>query len=366
MTTNESYQATLLVVDDIPTNLKVLLTYLHNQNFKVLVAQDGEDALKKVRQVTPDLILLDVMMPKMDGFETCRQLKGDEKTRDIPVIFMTALTDTMDKVKGFSVGGVDYVTKPVQHEEVLARINTHLTLRNLRLTLEQQNRETQMFAHTMANDLKNPLLRMAGLTDLLGEDLKSTGSDQDVNFVEELSRTSNHMLNTVDALLLLMSVRTPTVPKEPLDMGELVTSAGRRLDYLIQNQHAKLEIPAQWPQALGYAPWIEEVWINYLSNALKYGGRPPHITTGAEPDPETEGFIRFWVEDNGSGISEQNRENLFAPTAGNLDLSDTKGYGLGLSIVQRMVRKCGGQVGAENGAGGGSRFYFTLPAAREK
>ncbi len=135
----EEKRNTLLLVDDIPANLKVLVSYLQNFNFKVRIAQDGEDALQQVSYAKPDLILLDVMMPKIDGFETCRCLKQNPETQNIPVIFMSALNDTFDKVAGFEAGGVDYITKPFQHEEVLARVNTHLTLKHLREQVAEQN-----------------------------------------------------------------------------------------------------------------------------------------------------------------------------------------------------------------------------------
>ncbi|HEY9636620.1 MAG TPA: adenylate/guanylate cyclase domain-containing protein [Coleofasciculaceae cyanobacterium] len=129
----------IVIVDDKPTNLGVLFDFLTDSGFRVLVAQDGESALQKVEYAHPDLILLDVMMPGIDGFETCRRLKANPLTQDIPVIFMTALSDTVDKVKGFNLGAVDYVTKPVQQEEVKARVTTHLTLRNLQKKLQVQN-----------------------------------------------------------------------------------------------------------------------------------------------------------------------------------------------------------------------------------
>ncbi|HEY9893761.1 MAG TPA: response regulator, partial [Candidatus Sericytochromatia bacterium] len=133
----------IVIVDDKPTNLGVLFDFLTDSGFKVLVAQDGESAIQKVEYAHPDLILLDVMMPGIDGFETCRRLKENESTQDIPVIFMTALSDTAAKVKGFSLGAVDYVTKPVQQEEVKARVTTHLTIRNLQKRLQTQNLHLQ-------------------------------------------------------------------------------------------------------------------------------------------------------------------------------------------------------------------------------
>lgn len=131
--------STLLIVDDVPANLRVLVGYLKNFNFKVRVAQDGVDALEQVKIAAPDLILLDVMMPNLNGLEVCRRLKADATTKEIPVIFMSALDDTFDKIAGFEAGGVDYITKPFQHEEVLARISTHLTIKHLQQEIKQQN-----------------------------------------------------------------------------------------------------------------------------------------------------------------------------------------------------------------------------------
>ncbi|WP_016878254.1 response regulator [Chlorogloeopsis fritschii] len=129
----------ILIVDDIPSNLEILFDLLADAGFTVLIAEDGESAIARAEYAPPDLILLDVLMPEIDGFETCRRLKANERTKDIPIIFMTALAETVDKVKGLSLGAVDYITKPLQHEEVLARIELHLKLRNLTKTLQEQN-----------------------------------------------------------------------------------------------------------------------------------------------------------------------------------------------------------------------------------
>jgi len=130
---------TILIVDDIPTNIEVLLDVLIGAGFEVMVALDGESALEQVDYAPPNMILLDVMMPGIDGFETCQHLKENPDTKDIPIIFMTALSETVDKIKGFEAGAVDYITKPFQHEEVLARVNTHLTMQQLQHKLQSQN-----------------------------------------------------------------------------------------------------------------------------------------------------------------------------------------------------------------------------------
>src|SRR5919202_2408751 len=143
MSVEHSGKGTILIVDDSPTNIEVLFDFLKNAGFEVLMAPDGESALEKVKEVSPDVILLDIIMPGIDGFETCRRLKANPSTQDIPVIFMTALSQTVDKVKGFSLGAVDYDTKPVQQEEVRARVTLHLTIRNLQKKLQEQNLQLQ-------------------------------------------------------------------------------------------------------------------------------------------------------------------------------------------------------------------------------
>lgn len=150
----------LLIVDDNPTNLGILFEYLTNSGFKVFVALDGESAIEQVEYTNPDLILLDVMMPGIDGFKTCDRLKANSSTKDIPVIFMTALSDTVDKINGFNLGAVDYITKPIQHEEVLSRIQTHLTIRNLQKELQTQNERLQQESnerHRKALELEQAL-----------------------------------------------------------------------------------------------------------------------------------------------------------------------------------------------------------------
>ena len=137
--TNDSYKGDILAIDDTPANLRLLVGILTQQGYKVLAVPSGKLALLGIRQSLPDLILLDIMMPQMDGYEVCTHLKSDEVTRDIPVIFISAKDDVLDKVKAFAVGGVDYITKPFQVEEVLARVETHLALQRLQKIVQTQN-----------------------------------------------------------------------------------------------------------------------------------------------------------------------------------------------------------------------------------
>lgn len=375
MDLSHSEKDILLVVDDEPTNLKVLLAYLHELNYEVLVAQDGEDALAKVNFTTPDLILLDVMMPKLDGFETCRHLKSNRDTRDIPVIFMTALTETVDKVKAFELGAVDYITKPIQHEEVSARITAHLTLRKLQRILKQQNQaienknkelqrqnmELNAFAHIVIRDLKKPLVRQAGFTNILMKELARSGNEEVLKFLQEIEHTRYKMANVVDDLLLLADVRTQEVVMEAPDMATVIAQVRQRLFALIEKHKGKIAMPNNWPVVWGYTPWIEKVWEIYIGNGLEYGGRPPRLELGATPDKDD--HIRFWVRDNGPGLSTDQQKHLFVPFSHITRARIIEeGYGLKLSIVRLVVEKCGGWVGVESQIGRGSCFYFTLPA----
>jgi two-component system, sensor histidine kinase and response regulator len=364
----EKRQETLLIVDDAPENLKLLCAYLRSYGYNVLLAEDGEAALKQANEIKPDLILLDVVMPVMDGFETCQRLKENEQTRAIPVIFMTALVNTADKVKGFDLGAVDHITKPLQPEEVLARVTTHLTIQNLQKSLQQQIierdkliAELDTFAHTVAHDLKNPLGLITGYISLLRDNWATISADKIQEFLQTIAQTGYKMSNIIEELLLLASIRQCEVKLSPLNMTNIVAEALLRLDYIIEKYQADIVVSDQWPTALGQAQWIEEVWVNYISNGLKYGGQPPRLELGATPT--SNGSVRFWIRDNGPGLPPESQAQLFTRFT-RLEQTRAQGHGLGLSIVQHIVEKLGGEVGVKSAPGQGSEFFFTLTVGK--
>ncbi len=368
---------TILIVDDIPENISTLFDFLDANDFEVLVARDGPTAIEITEYEHPDLILLDIMMPGLSGFETCKLLKTNNKTKNIPVIFMTALSETLDKVKGLQLGAVDYVTKPIQQEEILARINTHLTVYNLQqqlkikndelesknseleaknLELEAKNYELDTFSHTVAHDLKNPLAHLVSLSDLLIEELSDDISEQGRVCLKHILNSSQKMISIVNALLLLAKVSKQEVKSTPLDMQDIIAKVIERLDLMIRQYQAEIIFPDTYPQVLGYAEWIEEVWINYLTNGLKYGGKPPYLEIGMV---EKEDTVRFWIKDNGPGLEQESIDKLFTQfTRLNVPV---EGHGLGLSIVRQIIEKLGGEAGVESQFGAGCLFYFTLP-----
>jgi two-component system sensor histidine kinase/response regulator len=365
----------ILIVDDTPANLRLLVRMLSEHGFKVRAVLSGQQAITAAQAAPPDLILLDIRMPEMDGYEACRLLKADERTREIPVLFISALSETEDKVKAFTVGGVDYITKPFQAEEVLARVRTHLALRNLNRQLQaanaelarqlaelaERNQDLDAFAHTVAHDIKNPVSQILGYSELLMTDYEVMSADERNRSLQTLVKTSDKIVNILDELLLLSQVRQVDVQRTPLDMSSIVAEARRRLHHVLEDYHAQVVLPARWPEALGYAPWVEEVWVNYLSNGCKYGGRPPRLELGGEK--LADGRVSFWLKDNGGGIAPDDLARLFTPFT-RLDQVRARGHGLGLSIVRRIVEKLGGQVGiaSEGVPGHGSVFRFTLPA----
>jgi signal transduction histidine kinase len=355
-----SKKGTILIVDDNLTNLSVLFDSLEGVGFRVLVATNGEAALAGISQTLPDIILLDVQMPGIDGFEMCRRLKASETTRNIPVIFMTALTESVDEVKGLRLGAVDYITKPIRVETVLARINTHLTIRNLQRSLQKQNAELAAYDHTVAHDLKNPLALIIGYAEALVEDTTAVPDEMLVKYLRIIARSSRKMRNIIDELLLLSGLRDKKVEMTPLDMGSIVVEARQRLAAMIEKRKAEIVLPPSWPVAMGYGPWVEEVWANYISNAVKYGANPPHVELGADVGP-TAGTVRFWARDNGPGLTLEEQGRLFKPFE-QLGQVRAEGHGLGLSIVLRIVEKLGGEVDVESRVGEGSVFSFTLPA----
>ncbi len=370
----------ILIVDDALPNLRLLSRMLKNNNYQVRAISNSAMVMTVVHAEPPDLILLDITMPGQNGYQVCQSLKADDQTKDIPVIFISALDDVIDKVKGFEVGGVDYITKPFQVEEVLARVETHLTIRSLQKKLKDQvldlqkltkslvtaneelqasNDELNAFAHTVAHDLKNPLASTLLSMDLLERYIELDMQEKSLKALLNIREGGNKLTNIIDELLLLASVRKETVEKEPLDMGEIVEQAVDRLNMIFLRNDAKIYMPDSWPVAVGYAPWVEEVWVNYISNGIKYGGSPPSMKCGSFI--QDNGMTRFWITDNGDGISEEKSGTLFTEFT-RLGRTRAQGHGLGLSIVKRIIEKLDGEVGLESEEGVGSTFFFTLPS----
>jgi signal transduction histidine kinase len=381
-------RADILVVDDNPVNVRLLSQMLKARDYRVRTAGSGERALAAARSESPDLILLDVMMPDLDGYEVCSRLKADEATADIPIIFISALGEAKDKVRAFEVGGVDYVTKPLQIEEIEARLQTHLSIQRLRRELQAANRELSRrldeldemnaklqaqneeliaYDRSVSHDLKNTIGFIAMTAEFLVESFDQLDDAQLRSLLRDIARRGYKANSIVESLLLL--AQPGPVPCEPLDMSEIVETAVDGLHAMIEKYDADLRIPDTFPEAQGQTALVERVWDNYISNAIKYGGDPPLVVLGAERLDD--GWVRFWVQDNGEGVKPEDRERIFDAFTRYSD-GRIEGHGLGLSIAKRIVQKMDGEVAVEDArwsdetpdgarASGGSRFSFTLP-----
>ncbi|MEM7030910.1 MAG: PAS domain-containing sensor histidine kinase [Chloroflexota bacterium] len=241
-----------------------------------------------------------------------------------------------------------------------------ITLRDVTSRVEAEAAQTKLieeldaFAHTVAHDLKAPLTTLLGASstfDAFGADLSL---EDQLGLIDIMTISGKKMRNIIDELLLLAEMRNKEIETYPLDMTKVIIEVEQRLSYTIDQTDTEIVAAKDWPTSIGYAPWVEEVWANYVSNAIKYGGSPPRIELGSTIEAQS---VRFWVKDNGEGLTLAQQSKLFTPFT-QLNVR-TKGQGLGLSIVQRIVEKLSGTVGVESQVGQGSKFSFTLPRLQQ-
>ncbi|OQY20043.1 MAG: hypothetical protein B6I35_10855 [Anaerolineaceae bacterium 4572_32.2] len=247
--------------------------------------------------------------------------------------------------------------------EIVERKRVEDVLRQRTAELEARNEELDAFAHTVAHDLKAPLTPIIAYAEILAEDYAAKMDPQELQFLRNIARGGHRMGRIIDELMLLAGLREMDPQFEPLDMAAIVSEVQARLAQSIEQSRADITLPETWPAVLGYGPWVEEVWVNYLSNALKYGGKPeegapPRIELGF--DELVNSHIRFWIRDNGLSLTPEEQAQLFTSFT-RLNHARAEGHGLGLSIVRRIVEKLGGQVGVEGEIGRGNLFFFTLP-----
>lgn len=237
--------------------------------------------------------------------------------------------------------------------------NELVELRRLNSQLQARNEELEAFAHTVAHQLKNSSALVIMFGRVLKESIKLSKAMRP--FLDAMIQSGCKMNNVINELQLLAGMREGNVELKPLNMGELVAGARQRLAHIIEERQAQIIAPDEWPVAWGYGPWVEEVWVNYIDNAIKYGGEPSRVELGATI--QSDECVRFWVRDNGPGLPPEKQAQIFKPFL-RFDQIKLEGHGLGLSIVQRIVEKLGGQVGVESQgvSGQGSTFMFTLSA----
>ena len=398
--------ADILIVDDEPNNLRVLSNLLKQQGYKVRAVLSGEMALSAAKLTPPDLILLDIMMPDMDGYQVCHQLKNDSDTCQIPVIFVSAKDQGFDKVKAFAVGGVDYITKPFQVEEVFARMECHLKLNYLQMKLEEQNYQLQgeicqrnaaekalkeqneqlrqeierrqmtelalqksnqdlarsnadleQFAGIASHDLRSPLATINGYAQLLQMRGKEQLDDKCNNFVEQILKLCDRTDLLIGELLSYAHLNQAQDPFQLLSCDRLVQQALENLGTeIFQNQAQVTYDPL--PEIIGTESQFVQLFQNLIGNAIKYRREEsPKIHLSAVLE---ENYYLFSIQDNGIGIDEEYSEHIFQIFK-RLHALDYPGTGIGLATCRKIVERHGGSIWIQSQVGQGSTFYFTVP-----
>jgi signal transduction histidine kinase len=366
-------QVTILVVDDNPLNLKVLFQYLTDEGYRVLVAEDGPSAVDQARKALPDLILLDVLMPGMNGFEACRELKADETTKGIPVIFLTALSATVDKLEGFNSGGVDYLTKPLQYDEVVARVQTHLKLSGLQRelaaknkALEELDQKKNILLSILAHDLRSPVVTFVSGTRILDE-LTQDGTEIK-GVVSELSDHANRLNELLENLLYWSRL---VLQNDRVERA--LVPADRTIREVVGLVHGDAQRKSQdivvdiAPDAMLYAEphAFTSIMRNLLSNAMKFTPKGGRITVGATME---ETRTRVTVSDTGTGLSDAEMECIFDLTrrVRKAGTEGEKGSGLGLILCKELVEGHGGEIEVRSAEGRGTEFSFWLPLPEDR
>ncbi len=371
----KSRKIDILVVDDTPANLDLLSEMLRAKGYKVRPVPAGHLALRAAASAPPDLILLDIKMPDMSGYEVCRRLKADDRLKDIPVIFISALQETLDKVHAFASGGVDYVTKPFQFEEVVARVGTHLRIRQLQSELEQQNSRLQASVQELrkleelrnnltdmiVHDMRSPL---TGISEYLALGLESSELPEKtrkwLNEAKECTRVLMEMANT---LLDVSRMEAGELPLKPTlcDFRTLADQAADSMRMMAEQKGITVRVIGDSEPVSCDQDLIRRVINNLLHNALKYtpkGGAVGIVISRAAEGPHIK------VTDTGCGIPPEYHERIFekfgqVPAEGR---GSRRSSGLGLAFCRLALQSHHGQIGVESEPGKGSTFWFTLPA----
>jgi signal transduction histidine kinase len=349
----------ILVVDDQPVNLRVVSNLLSRQGYEVIVASNGEEAVARYREAAPDLVLLDMIMPGMDGFEVLKSLRALPPPV-APVIFVTAAQDRDMLLRAFDAGVVDYVTKPFLPEELLARVNAHIGLKLTRDRLERVAREREDLVTLVAHDLKNPLSSVLFASDLLRSD--ACRPERVAHYLTVIHESAQDALGYIREYL--ETSRTAANAK-----ADAQASLGDTMDWLLRRYGMQLE--ARGIHVLAVPPPAEarvaidervlrQVAENLVSNALKYA---PDCELTLSARSGAPGYWQLIVADRGPGIPADQQRLLFRPFSRLQDYDDGVSSGLGLSLAKQIVSKAGGQLWYEAREGGGAQFVIELPEA---
>ncbi len=361
----------VIVVDDEVLNNELIQFQVQGIGCQVVgCAYDGMTAVQITNATHPDVVLMDLRMwdPTTQQDDHIAGLKAAEQIQQscpTPIVLLTA-HESPELVRQASHVGVGaYLIKPASNAELhraisisLARFQDLTEVRRLNQELKAQNADLDAFASTVAHSIQQRIGVCIGYAEFLEMSFAELTQDKIEEYLKELTRTGHALSQAVSELLLFARIRRSEKPATtPINTAQIVQVVQERLEPLAQKRQVTYTLPAQWPMALGYAPWVEEIWMNYLSNGIKYGGQSPQLTLGATI--QEGGKVCFWVQDNGRGLTTEEQARLFQPFS--RLRTEEEGNGLGLVIVRRIAEKLDGQAWVESAPGQGSTFFFTLP-----
>lgn len=355
----------VLIVDDTPANIDVLRkTMEETLDLDIAIALNGAVALEIASKFKPNLILLDIMMPVMNGFETCQKLKDDKTMKEIPVIFMTAMTEKKDVVKGFELGAEDYITKPFEPKEVIARIENQLVTQLLIEKLKNSNSELESFAYVVSHDLKAPLRAIKNLSDWIVEDLGDDLATEIAENISDMQSRVGRMENLIQGVLRYSRAGRGELNLEPCNLNKVLDEV---LDFVVVPENFSIEIEPEMPELSADRTKLIQVFTNLMSNAIKHHnkshGTIKVTTRNYERD---ENLIEIFLEDDGPGIPQEQSEKVFKMFHTLEARDDKENTGVGLTIVKKLVESQNGEISILYPAGGvGTTFRMLWPKGSE-
>lgn len=357
----------ILIAEDIPRNMEIVFNILNKEGYRIAMAGNGTKALEMIPEVEPDLILLDVMMPGMNGFDVCINVKENPKVKDIPIIFLTAKAESNDIIKGLEIGAVDYVTKPFNAAELISRVKTHLDLKFSREAFKELNATKDKFFSILAHDLRNPLQVLLFAADLLHNDYDVMNDENRKKCAQGFYENTKHISSLLENILEWAQSQSGNIQIRPteIDLALLVEECLGLSKESAQKKEIGLTSKIE-PGVLVYADknMIHTVLRNLLANAVKFTHPGGDVSVDAALSAQGN-EVEISVTDNGIGIPAQDLDSLFRidvrkSTKGTLD---EKGTGLGLILCKEFVEKNDGTISVTCKPTGGTSFKFTLPAA---
>lgn len=360
----------ILIVDDVVSNVLLLKILLSNEKFQVCTANNGLQCIEMTKKEHPDLILLDVMMPDMNGFDTAVVLKKDETTKDIPIIFLTALNTPQDLVHGFQVGASDFLTKPFNKEELVMRVTQQISLVAAKRIIEKQNAELRATLNNrdkmysvIAHDLRSPMASIRMVLNLVvASTSKETVGEELYNLLDQANRESEEVHDLLDNLLKWTKSQTGrlNVVKQELDLHDIIPGVVEIFEAIAQTKNIKLDLQPSQEELKVEADndMLKTVVRNFLSNAIKFSPADSsiEIIMGREGD-----FAKVSVRDHGVGIAQDRIGSIFHKGETTYGTGGEEGSGLGLQLCQDFARKNGGDCIVESAEGQGSTFSVLIP-----